>query len=94
MSQLLLTLKFLNSPYLKIADSECINFITRALLRELKKVVNNCGIFRQAFQDGLSKLPTICSSVDVAKQFVKNRQKLSSQSLLKSQQFGDKILQS
>ena len=65
----------------------------RALLWELKKVHNNCGILRKAFQKGLSKLHTICSSVDLAIQFVKNRQKLNSFSLLKSLQFGDKILQ-
>ena len=65
----------------------------RALLWELKKVDNNWGFIRKAFQKGLSKLHTICSSVDFAIQFVKNRQKLNSFSLLKSLQFGDKILQ-
>ena len=70
-----------------------MNFIMRALLWELKKVDNNWGFIRKAFQKGLSKLHTICSSVDLAIQFVKNRQKLNSFSLLKSLQFGDKILQ-
>ena len=69
-----------------------MNFIMRALLWELKKVDNNWGFIRKAFQKGLSKLHTICSSVDLAIQFVKNRQKLNSFSLLKSLQFGDKIL--
>ena len=76
-----------------MTDSECINFIRRALLRELKKVYNNCGFFRRAFQNGISKLHTICSSVDLTIQFVKNREKLNSFSLLKSLQLGDKILQ-
>ena len=62
-------------------------------LWELKKVHNNCAILRKAFQKGLSKLHTICSSVGLAIQFVKNRQKLNSFWLLKSLQFGDKILQ-
>ena len=70
-----------------------MNFIMGALLWELKKVDNNCDILRKAFQRGLSKLHTICSSVDLAIQFVKYRQKLNSFSLLKSLQFGDKILQ-
>ena len=63
------------------------------LLWELKKADNNCGILRKAFQKGLSKLHTFCSSVNLAILFVKNRQKLNSFSLLKSLQFGDKILQ-
>ena len=70
-----------------------MNFIMRALLWELKKVHNYCGIFRKAFKKGLSKLHTVCSSVDLAIQFVKNKPKLNSFSLLKSLQFGDKILQ-
>ena len=78
---------------LKVADSECINHIARALLRELKKVDNNWGILSQALHNGLSKLHTICSSIDLAIQFVKNRQKLKNFSLLKSLHIGDKIFQ-
>ena len=91
--KLVVTLKFPNSFQLKVADSEYMNFIMRALLWELKKVDNNCGILRKAFQKGLSKLHTFSSSVNLAIQFVKNRQKLNSFSLLKSLKFGDKILQ-
>ena len=70
-----------------------MNFIMRALLWDYGSLRKFIIIVLSSGKLSKRVLHTICSSVGLAIQLVKNRQKLNSFWLLKSLQFGDKILQ-
>ena len=61
-----LTLKFLISLFLKIANEFQYRMCYKCDFLEVLEVGSNCGIFKQALENSLNQFHCICGSQDVA----------------------------